>query len=599
MAQLHGQLGNDLSPATGHRVAQRRISGVHISELEDPTPYLEGGELLLTTGIPLSGPSANVAAYVRRLVHREVAALGLGLGAGLDEVPGELLEACRGDGLELLVVPAGTPFMNVSRAYWDLVAREGQADLTASLGTQTALARAATQPDALAQVIKALAQALGGWAAYLPADHAAATFWPESNRAIVGQLRIEAFRLNMAATHSASTFQIHGTDVVEYPVLVGRTTVGVLAIGAGRKLTRADRQVILTVCVLLSLKAAQGQEKDAMAAALGSAVAKLFLSGHVEAGYAQAADLGISVPRGAVRVLVVRGTQDAAADASAIATRLPRETGWAAAGAAMGDCRLRHQAGELSYWLLDADSASGVDRVHGANGSDAANDQVRPVGTAGPVKTHGLGSAGDRGVASGPDGTYGFGAYGADAVAEYPPAGAFRQAVDFPQTGALPQTGPLPPRGAFAPAGALPRETDVDAFPRPAGLLGRRGAGEPDIAAVLSRPMPMERVRDEAGQLAALVRGLEPGQLLAATPGVLDPRVQDWVAALRGYARADLVATVRAYLRHRGQWEGAARELGVHRNSLRHRMAIVSGLLRADPDDPDVAANLWLALRSE
>lgn len=111
--------------------------------------------------------------------------------------------------------------------------------------------------------------------------------------------------------------------------------------------------------------------------------------------------------------------------------------------------------------------------------------------------------------------------------------------------------------------------------------------------------MPMERVRDEAGQLAALARVLEPGQLLAVTPGVLDPRVHDWVAALRGYARADLVATVRAYLRHRGQWEGAARDLGVHRNSLRHRMAIVSVLLQADPDDPDVAANLWLALRSE
>ena len=140
LAQLHSQLGSDLRPAAGGAVAVRQISGVHISELDDPTPYLEGGELLLTTGIPVSGGEAKVQAYVRRLVERNIAALGLGLGAGVDEVPPALSAACGSAGLELLVVPDGTPFMNVSRAYWDLVGREGQADLTASLGTQTALA---------------------------------------------------------------------------------------------------------------------------------------------------------------------------------------------------------------------------------------------------------------------------------------------------------------------------------------------------------------------------------------------------------------------------------------------------------------------------
>ncbi len=499
LAQLHHQLGRDLRPAAGNTVARRKISGVHISELEDPTPYLEGGELLLTTGIPLVGPAARVPAYVQRLVDRGVAALGLGLGAGVDEVPPVLLDACKAAGLALVLVPDGIPFMNVSRAYWDLVGKEGQADLAASLGTQTALARAAAQPDALASVIKALAQALGGWAAYLPAGHGAETLWPESNRAVLGPLRAEASRLNMGAAHSAATFQIHGADVVEYPVLVGRRAAGFLAIGSGRKLNRTDRQVILTVCVLLSIKAAQAQEKDAMAAALESAVTKLFLAGHVEAGRSQAADLGIAVTRGAVRVLVVRGPDDGAGVATALASRLAAESGWPAAGAALKTSRLRHAAGDLSYWLLDADHVG----------------------------------------------------------------------------------------GGTIPAG---RSTGLSATARPGGAR---------LAAVLSQPMAMERVRDEAAQLAALARGLDEGRILEVMPGSLDPRALDWVAALRGYKRADLVATVRSYLRHRGQWEGAARELGVHRNSLRHRMGIAAALLQADPDDPDVAANLWLALRTE
>jgi purine catabolism regulator len=502
LAQLHSQLGNDLHPATGGPVAVRQISGVHISELDDPTPYLEGGELLLTTGIPVSGGDAKVQAYVRRLVERNVAALGLGLGAGVDEVPPTLSAACASAGLELLVVPDGTPFMHVSRAYWDLVGREGQADLAASLGTQTALARAATLPDALPSVVRALAQALGGWAAYLPADNGVETLWPEDNHTIVGQLRKEASRLDMAVTHSASTFQIHGTDVVEYPVLVGRRTVGFLAIGAGRKLTPADRQIIMTVCVLLSLKAAQQQENDATAAALGSAVTKLFLTGHVDAGRALAPDLGIVAPTGAVRLLVVRGEVDPAAASGELESRLRTAPGWPQAASALRSCRLRHVSGGLSYYLLNAE--------HDAGGTPGS-------------------------------------AVGVD--------------------------GGTAPSGPYAAGG---------------------GTG---ITAMLSRPMSLERLHEEAGQLAAMVRALAAGQIVDVPEGALDPRAQGWVEALRGYPRADLIATVRTYLRHRGQWEGAARELGIHRNSLRHRMGIAAELLQADPDDPDVAANLWLALR--
>ncbi|WP_125615587.1 PucR family transcriptional regulator [Specibacter cremeus] len=492
LAQMQHLLGSDLRPASGKAVAHRTVSGVHISELADPTPYLEGGELLLTTGIPVAGPPTAMAAYVQRLADRGVSGLGLGLGAGVDEVPDGLVELCRAAGLELLIVPDGTPFMNVSRAYWDLMAKEGQADLAASLGTQTALARAATRPDALSQVVRALAQALGGWVAYLPADNGPETLWPTGNTAIAAALRAETARLNLVGTYSASTFQIHGTSVVEYPVMVGRQTVGFLAIGAGRKLTPADRQVILTVCVLLSLKAAQQQEIAATSAALGRAAAKLFLNAHVEAGRLVAADLDITVPAGHVRLLVARDERDAAATRAWLSAQ-PGEAETGPLAAALADCDLRYEAGDLVYYILDATTPA-----------NAATLQAGPV-----------------------------------SAAEAP---------------------------AFA-------------------------------AAVVGDPIPMHAVSAESGKLAALVRTFDDGRLARAGAGDLDPRARGWVDALRGYPRADLVGTVRSYLRHRGQWEGAARELGVHRNSLRHRMGIAAQLLQADPDDPDVAANLWLALR--
>ena len=52
---LIAELGLEL--ATGHESAAANVRWVHSTELPDPTPWLRGGELLLTTGIQLTEPS--------------------------------------------------------------------------------------------------------------------------------------------------------------------------------------------------------------------------------------------------------------------------------------------------------------------------------------------------------------------------------------------------------------------------------------------------------------------------------------------------------------------------------------------------------------
>lgn len=42
--------------------AARQLTGVHSSELLDPTPFLSGGELLLTTGLSLPTQTARLPA---------------------------------------------------------------------------------------------------------------------------------------------------------------------------------------------------------------------------------------------------------------------------------------------------------------------------------------------------------------------------------------------------------------------------------------------------------------------------------------------------------------------------------------------------------
>ena len=61
--------------------------------------------------------------------------------------------------------------------------------------------------------------------------------------------------------------------------------------------------------------------------------------------------------------------------------------------------------------------------------------------------------------------------------------------------------------------------------------------------------------------------------------------------------RGDLIASMRTWLAHHGQWDPAAAVLGVHRHTLRRRIGLVGRLLGRDLESPTVRSELWLALR--
>src|SRR4051812_50145702 len=83
----------DVRLVAGESGLENAVRWVHISELEDPTPWLSGGELLLTTGMALEDPERQ-RAYVRRLAGHGLA--GVGGRAGVAHPGGR--RAPRGEG---------------------------------------------------------------------------------------------------------------------------------------------------------------------------------------------------------------------------------------------------------------------------------------------------------------------------------------------------------------------------------------------------------------------------------------------------------------------------------------------------------------------
>src|ERR1700684_4599408 len=94
----------DVRLLTGESATDVPVRWVHISEIEDPTPWLSGGELLLTTGMQLDSAERQQA-FVARLAAHQLAGLGFGTGSAHAVVPPALLEAAAEREFPVFEVP--------------------------------------------------------------------------------------------------------------------------------------------------------------------------------------------------------------------------------------------------------------------------------------------------------------------------------------------------------------------------------------------------------------------------------------------------------------------------------------------------------------
>ncbi|MCS5716509.1 PucR family transcriptional regulator [Herbiconiux sp. CPCC 205716] len=137
------------------------VDWAHGSDLDDPTPFLSPGHLLLTTGRQFDGyDDADYRAYVDRLVAAGVVALGFGTEVVRAGTPPELVAACVGAGLPLVEIPYRTPFIAVARAIADREASAARERVEWALEAQDALTRAVGR-GGLSAAVGAAAEALG------------------------------------------------------------------------------------------------------------------------------------------------------------------------------------------------------------------------------------------------------------------------------------------------------------------------------------------------------------------------------------------------------------------------------------------------------
>ena len=95
---------------------------------------------------------------------------------------------------------------------------------------------------------------------------------------------------------------------------------------------------------------------------------------------------------------------------------------------------------------------------------------------------------------------------------------------------------------------------------------------------------------DEVSWSVTGLLGREAGTMLASR--LLEP-----LLALDAGRRDPLLAVLRGWLAENGSWDGSAKRLGLHRNSVRRQIGQVGELLGLDLNDAGVRAELWIALQ--
>ncbi|WP_436777708.1 PucR family transcriptional regulator [Yinghuangia sp. YIM S09857] len=517
----------DLAVLAGERHLAREIRWVHTSELADPTPYLEGGELVLTTGMKLGRSAVERRAYVERLADAGVVGLGIGVGLTHAKVPAAVVEAAEVRGLPVFAVPRPTPFIAISKMVSSAIAADQYEAVTTGFAAQQELTRAVLGREGSAALIRRLAGRLDGWAALYDQSGTPVHVSPGPARAQAAALAADVARLRgMSAPASASLQGAgpHGERVVLQSLGADRRIRGFLAVGTRRPANPADRQIIGSATSLLTLALEQSRALGAAEGRMRTALLRLWLGAPWAAQAAEGA-----------------APDDAMPDVASGAVR----------GGGAVDPLVRAVARDMGSPLPDGPLLVAV-----AQGPEAARSSFaeRVGGAAKDV----------------------FAAEFDDATVLVAPASLLAEdAAVLDRAAAQAATGGF----AVGVSGAVESGSGAEAFRQARQAYG---------------------VGSRAGR-ALTVYGHAGASLL---PLLGDVTVRGWaeelLAPLTAHdagARGDLVASVRAWLARHGQWDAAAGDLGVHRHTLRYRIRRAEEILGRRLDDPDVRAELWLALR--
>lgn len=522
-------------PDLGLRLVQAgagdpEISWVSNTELLDLGAYLEGGEIILTTGLALGAADPRWRDFVAGLSRARIAGIGFGVGVAHDAVPAALVRAASAYRVALFEVPLPVPFIAVSKALAGLLRADELAAARDALQTQRQLLEGARSEQEPAQVLARLAQSTGKHFAVLTSDGATlastAGFAAALDPARAGRRTGNAAAGSIAADSvSAGHISAGDVELIDLDASGGHR----LALAGGAALSPEGRSIVAAGAMVLGLalssdRADAERERERWERAADAALRGRPLDPML-------AVLAPELPAPErIRVVAVQGAAE-----------------------------------DVAQWHRSA--RSGIDRLIARDTADAPAAGVARAWQIVVDDPAGIRVALERAAAHNLDTVVG---RGADASGSS-----------------------LSRRSAAARLGALSPTAPLYESPRvPVALWADRDTPLLDLMLELHDP-------SAAGGVDAAHRSLTASVLrtLSRRPSnAPDDQSTDEVSQID---RVALRETLYAVFASDGQRGPASAALGIHRNTLRDRIARIERITGRSLGDPDDRAELWFALRVE
>lgn len=156
----------------GRQGLDNPVRWVHVADVRDIARLLQGGELLLTTGVPVAGPEQELAAFISELKAVGAAGLILELVRQFRTVPPAMIAAADAQGLPVIAMEQEVPFVKVTEAAHTLIVNRQYAQIREAEAVTTALNGIALRQEGVLAILRALSRALDSPVIYTPVDPA-------------------------------------------------------------------------------------------------------------------------------------------------------------------------------------------------------------------------------------------------------------------------------------------------------------------------------------------------------------------------------------------------------------------------------------------
>ncbi|WP_255283986.1 PucR family transcriptional regulator [Rhodococcoides fascians] len=482
--------------------ANRLIQWAHAIELADPTPWLNGGELVMTTGLEIGATDEAQFQYVSRLAQAGTAALALDTGTRFPAVPRGILAAGDDLGLPILSIPASTPFIAITRAVIEELTKD-QLRITQRVVDQQENLAKATLKGGVTATVSALSRVIGASTAVIDvagqvlASHGNSAHWAvEHARSVADSARAGFGRRGSIGTTMQDS---HGYCTVQ-SVTAFKSVRAYLSVLCREALPTPDRLLVAHTVSLLSIELAKPAKVMDVENNLRSTVTSAMIS------------LGDKFDVNILRYFGVDPTDDVAA-------------------------------------------------LHFANVGPLLNAEIEANACLSVIT------------------------------------------VPFLMTQTENELVVIVPSSQSEDVGRNLREhlntqlgRDVRVGEGNPATLGdvARSLREASMAVRSSTTEPVTRFKD-VGPAAFLLNSQQPAELRALARAMLR-ELDDHDA--RSTSGGVLLTTLRVFLEHNGEREAAATVLGVHRHTMRNRLAKIGDLIGRDLESAQVRADLWLALKA-